>query len=124
MRAAEGISPPAPTPLALGLNSFAHPPIPDADRDLTALTNGGPLGWPQKLETQTVLSADHGPFAADGLTALESDPWLVQARFTELDFFPDGSFVVTDQEGFWNPKNRINRVTVDPTENLFACGLC
>ncbi|HMO93142.1 MAG TPA: c-type cytochrome [Pirellulaceae bacterium] len=26
---------------------------------------------------------------------------------------PDGSFVVTDQEGFWNPKNRINWVTVD-----------
>jgi putative heme-binding domain-containing protein len=27
---------------------------------------------------------------------------------------PDGSFVVTDQEGFWNPKNRINWVTQDP----------
>ena len=27
---------------------------------------------------------------------------------------PDGSFVVTDQEGFWNPKNRINWVTVNP----------
>lgn len=24
---------------------------------------------------------------------------------------PDGSFIVTDQEGFWNPKNRINWVT-------------
>ena len=24
---------------------------------------------------------------------------------------PDGSFFVTDQEGFWTPKNRINRVT-------------
>ncbi len=24
---------------------------------------------------------------------------------------PDGSFIVTDQEGHWNPKNRINRVT-------------
>jgi putative heme-binding domain-containing protein len=27
---------------------------------------------------------------------------------------PDGSFIVTDQEGFWNPKNRINWVTVQP----------
>lgn len=27
---------------------------------------------------------------------------------------PDGSFVVTDQEGHWNPKNRINWVTLDP----------
>lgn len=26
----------------------------------------------------------------------------------------DGSFIVTDQEGFWNPKNRINWVTVEP----------
>ena len=26
---------------------------------------------------------------------------------------PDGSFVVTDQEGFWNPKNRINWVTLN-----------
>lgn len=29
---------------------------------------------------------------------------------------PDGSFIVTDQEGFWNPKNRINWVTVDPDQ--------
>jgi len=28
---------------------------------------------------------------------------------------PDGSFVVTDQEGFWNPKNRINWV-LPPTD--------
>ncbi len=28
---------------------------------------------------------------------------------------PDGSFVVTDQEGFWNPKNRINWITLDPS---------
>ena len=27
---------------------------------------------------------------------------------------PDGSFVVTDQEGYWNPKNRINWVTLNP----------
>ncbi len=29
---------------------------------------------------------------------------------------PDGSFVVTDQEGFWNPKNRINWVTLAPSD--------
>jgi hypothetical protein len=28
---------------------------------------------------------------------------------------PDGSFIVTDQEGHWNPKNRINWVTLDPS---------
>src|SRR5260370_40676341 len=25
---------------------------------------------------------------------------------------PDGTFFLTDQEGFWLPKNRINRVTI------------
>jgi putative heme-binding domain-containing protein len=29
---------------------------------------------------------------------------------------PDGSFFVTDQEGFWNPKNRINWVNVDASK--------
>jgi len=35
---------------------------------------------------------------------------------------PDGSFVVTDQEGFWNPKNRINWVTIpqDGTANFYG----
>jgi len=28
---------------------------------------------------------------------------------------PDGTFFVTDQEGHWNPKNRINWVTLDPS---------
>jgi hypothetical protein len=32
---------------------------------------------------------------------------------------PDGSFVVTDQEGFWNPKNRINWVTPSPGKPKF-----
>jgi hypothetical protein len=31
---------------------------------------------------------------------------------------PDGSFVVTDQEGHWNPKNRINWVTTNPSGRL------
>ncbi len=74
-------------------------PIPDAARDLTALTNGGPARWPQKLETQTLLGADTGPFAADLLTAPESNPWLAQTRFTGLDFFPDGRIAVCSWDG-------------------------
>lgn len=74
-------------------------PIPDADRDLTALTSGGPARWPQKLETQTVLGAGNGPFAADVLTAPESNPWLAQTRFTGLDFFPDGRIAVCSWDG-------------------------
>ena len=74
-------------------------PILDADRDLAALTNGGPPRWPQKLGTQVVLGADSGPFAADVLTAPESNPWLALARFTGLDFFPDGRIAVCSWDG-------------------------
>ena len=80
-------------------NSLSDQSIPDADRDLTTLTNGGPPRWPQKLETQAVLGADNGPFAADVLTAPESNPWLAQTRFTGLDFFPDGRIAVCSWDG-------------------------
>jgi len=33
---------------------------------------------------------------------------------------PDGTFVVTDQEGHWNPKNRINWVNGDGPEEFFG----
>ena len=80
-------------------DDYADQSIPDADRDLTALTNGGPPRWPQKLETKAVLGADNGPFAADMLTAPESNPWLAQTRFTGLDFFPDGRIAVCSWDG-------------------------
>ena len=80
-------------------NSLCDQPIPDADCDLTALTNGGPPRWPQRLETQAVLGPDNGPFAADVLTAPESNPWLAQTRFTGLDFFPDGRIAVCSWDG-------------------------
>lgn len=79
--------------------SLSDQPIPDADRDLTALTHGGPPRWPQILETQLALGADDGPFAADVLTAPESNPWLAQTRFTGLDFFPDGRIAVCSWDG-------------------------
>ncbi|MFM9962614.1 MAG: DUF6797 domain-containing protein [Planctomycetaceae bacterium] len=99
VRAGERPVPSAPTPLALGLNDFADQPISDAERDLTVLTNGGPPRWPQKLETKALLGADNGPFAADVLTAPESNPWLAQTRFTGLDFFPDGRIAVCSWDG-------------------------
>lgn len=33
---------------------------------------------------------------------------------------PDGSFIVTDQEGHWNPKNRINWIDGDGPEEFFG----
>jgi putative heme-binding domain-containing protein len=78
---------------------LSDPPIPDAARDLLALTKGGPPRWPQKLETQAVVGPDNGPFAADVLTAPESNPWLAQIRFSGLDFFSDGRIAVCSWDG-------------------------
>ncbi|ADB18904.1 heme-binding protein [Pirellula staleyi DSM 6068] len=79
--------------------SWADQPIPEADRDLAPLTRGGAPRWPQKLETEAILGAGTGPFAADVLTAPESNPWLAQTRFTGLDFFPDGRIAVCSWDG-------------------------
>jgi putative heme-binding domain-containing protein len=73
--------------------------VPDAELDLTPLTRGGPPRWPQKLETSVVTGADDGPFAADILTAPETNPWLAQVRFTGLDFFADGRIAVCTWDG-------------------------
>lgn len=78
---------------------LTDPHIPDADRDLTALTNGGPPRWLQKLIAQAALGDDNGPFAVDVLTAPESNPWLAQTRFTGLDFFADGRIAVCSWDG-------------------------
>jgi len=75
------------------------PVIPTADRNLAALTKGGPARWPQKLETRTTLGAADGPFAVDVLTAPETNPWLAQVRFTGLDFFADGRVAVCSWDG-------------------------
>lgn len=75
------------------------PPIPDAERDLSPLTQGGPPRWGQKLETQVIAGASDGPFAADILTAPEANPWLAQTRFTGLDFLADGRIAVCTWDG-------------------------
>ena len=76
-----------------------EPWIPDADRDLEALTRGGPARWPRELETLATRGADAGPFATDVLTAPEVNPWLAQTRFTGLDFLEDGSLAVCSWDG-------------------------
>ncbi len=74
-------------------------PIPEPDCDLKAFTQGGPARWPQLMETQVVVGADNGPFAADVLTSPESNPWLALTRFTGIDFFPDGRIAVCSWDG-------------------------
>ena len=74
-------------------------PILDADQDLKPLTLGGPARWTHKLTTVATMGPDNGPFAADVLTAPESNPWLAQTRFTGLDFFADGRIAVCSWDG-------------------------
>ena len=73
--------------------------IPDAERDLSEWTRGGPPRWPEVIETTSVPGAAGGPFAADTLSAPEPNPWLAQTRFTGLDFLPDGRIAVCSWDG-------------------------
>ncbi|NND32244.1 MAG: hypothetical protein HKN76_06590 [Saprospiraceae bacterium] len=60
---------------------------------------------------RTSLVPQHGTLikvSADGLTSTILANGFRAANGVCLN--PDGSFYVTDQEGYWNPMNRINRV--------------
>ena len=77
------------------------------------LTKGGPPRLGRKSSKRKPCWApDNGPFAADVLTAPESNPWLAQTRFTGLDFLPDGRIAVCSWDGdVWlveisNPRRR------------------
>ncbi len=65
------------------------------DLDLSALMQGGPAAWPEKLTTQASVRPDsaNGPLVAEDLTHPEENPWLVRTRFTGFDFYPDGDRV-------------------------------
>ncbi len=73
--------------------------IPQADRDLSAWTHGGPPRWPQLIDTVMEPGSEQGPLAVDVLHAPESNPWLSLTRFTGLDFFRDGRIAICDWDG-------------------------
>lgn len=98
------------------MNTLSHVYVPDAQMDLTLLTQGGPARWPEKLETSVVIGTDDGPFAADVLTAPDTNPWLAQLRFTGLDFFRDGRIAVCTWDGdVWIVKQILPEGTADPS---------
>jgi len=68
--------------------------IHDAERDLTALTRGGPPRWPQTISTDVSIGQDDGPFAVDVLTHPVTNPWSCRLRLTGFDFYPDGDRAV------------------------------
>ncbi|MEJ6578958.1 MAG: c-type cytochrome [Akkermansiaceae bacterium] len=61
---------------------------------------------------KTALVAHHGTLLKVSANGRETE--IVATGFRAANgvcLNPDGSFIVTDQEGHWNPKNRINWVT-------------
>ncbi len=58
--------------------------------DLPALANGGPLLWPETIETKGTLGKDDAPYTVDTLTIPEKNPWNSWMRLGGFDFFADG----------------------------------
>lgn len=64
--------------------------VEDPDRDLAALTRGGPPRWPEAVKADVSIGNDDGPFAVDVLTHPVTNPWFCRMRLTGFDFYPDG----------------------------------
>lgn len=76
---------PARMKIAYGADSV--PGVPEA---LEPLTHGGPLRWPQKIETRSTSSGDGtGPFVTDTLVLPSTNPWHSWMRPGGFDFFSD-----------------------------------
>ncbi len=67
--------------------------------DLTTLTGGGPLRWPDVLETVGVRGEDNHAYTLDTITLPETNPWNAWLRTGAIDFFDDGRLVVTTYGG-------------------------
>ena len=69
-------------------------------RDLSALVNGGPASYPEKLTGKIIRGNEDGPFAVDVFERPKNNPWNCQMRLTGLDFLPDGdTMIVTAWDG-------------------------
>jgi putative heme-binding domain-containing protein len=67
--------------------------------DLTAMTNGGPARWPEKLVTQGAAGPENGPFAVDVLTSPDSNPWFCRVRLTGFDFITEDRIAICAWDG-------------------------
>ena len=68
------------------------------DKDLSALTKGGPAQWPQWLETKGELG-NQTPFATDRLTIPFENPHGTLFFITAHDFFSDGTAAIATMAG-------------------------
>ena len=62
--------------------------------NLSALTQGGPANYPEKLTAPVLRGDDASPFAVDVFQRPTNNPWNCQLRLTGLDFLPDGDTVI------------------------------
>jgi len=68
------------------------------NKDLSALTKGGPAQWPQWLETNGELG-NQTPFATDRLTIPFENPYGTLFFITAHDFFSDGTAAIATMTG-------------------------
>ncbi|WP_436298389.1 DUF6797 domain-containing protein [Stieleria mannarensis] len=67
--------------------------------DFDRLTSGGPLLWPDVLETTGYLGLERGGYALDTITIPQSTPYNTWFRTSALDFFPDGRMALATHGG-------------------------
>ena len=67
--------------------------------DFAKLTAGGPLFWPDVLETTGYLGLEQDAYALDTITIPDATPWNTWFRTSALDFFPDGRMALATHGG-------------------------
>lgn len=88
-----------------------------------ALTQGGPLLWPEEIHTTGTLGLESGGYALDRLTIPDETPWNTWFRTSALDFFPDGRMVVATYGGDVWIVSGIDNELLDLRWKRFAGGL-
>ena len=66
---------------------------------LVELTRGGPLRWPETIQTTGYLGLQQGGYVVDTITIPETTPWNTWFRTSALDFFSDGRMAVSTHGG-------------------------
>ena len=71
----------------------------DKSWSLRSMTEGGPMLWPDVLETTGFLGLERTGYALDTLTLPDNTPWNTWFRTSALDFFADGRMVLSTYGG-------------------------
>ncbi|MGA0038289.1 MAG: DUF6797 domain-containing protein [Pirellulales bacterium] len=91
--------------------------------NLTDLTHGGSLRWPEVLTTSGQLGESINGYALDTVELPFENPWNAWLRTSALDFFEDGRCVVTTHGGDVYIVSGIDDTLRTVTWKRFAAGL-